>query len=348
MNMPENIRSLLDKYVSNQCNPPELALMLKLFQSEEHKEQLQVMLFEYWKDRSLFCPKIEEKELSQILDSIHHQINRDQQHDPPLIRKLYRFAYRAAATLFIPLLIFSMWQMSSHSVYNEESYISLETPMGSKQKTTLPDGTEVWQNSGTTLKYPAHFSKEKREVILTGEAYFHVASDKNHPFLVKTQEGTVKVTGTKFNVSSYPDDSKYSVVLEEGKVSFEAVNHKTPIEMLPSEQIVMNKKTGTILKQKTDTEKYTSWISGKLIFRNDQLSDVVTRLGRWYNVDIILNDPNGTIGQHPLTMTIKNETIQQVLDYITQAAELKLQKEHIGQGTNGSIARTKYVISRIN
>ena len=149
----------------------------------------------------------------------------------------YLYTYKAAAILFIPLLIFSVWQLVSNFSSNSGDYLTLETPMGSKMKTTLPDGTEVWQNAGTTLKYPSNFSERDRQVFLVGEAYFHVKSDEKHPFHVQTPEGTVTVTGTRFNVSNYESDESYSVVLEEGKVSFTPKGAREQIALKPQQEI---------------------------------------------------------------------------------------------------------------
>jgi len=344
MDNSENIGLLIEKYLNDQCTVKELDIVAEFFQSEKYRERLQPLLFDYWNNALSFRNEIAEDELGQMLDSIHHRINLEKKAKKPLTRQLYTYAYKAAAILFIPLLLVTVWQFFFDAEVKSESYLTLETPLGSKLKTTLPDGTEVWQNAGSTLKYPARFNSDTREVTLIGEAYFHVTSDKKHPFLVKTDEGTVTVTGTRFNISSYPDDTNYSVVLEEGHVSFQPKNSDATMHLQPSEQVLLNKQTGRLEKKIIDTEKYTSWTSGKLIFRNDPLNEVVARLNRWFNADIVLQDPNGNIGQHPFTLTVQNETVEQVLEYITEAAELKLKTEKIRQSANGNIIRTKYEI----
>jgi len=349
MTNSKNITLLIRKYLEDKCSPDELASIIRFFQANEQDDQIQAFLYEYWENTPSFQHKIAKEELAQMLDSIHYQINLDETKEVTLIKKLSYYAVRVAAVLFVPLLIASIWMFSPNNTYNQDSYITLQTPMGSKLKTTLPDGTEVWQNAGTTLKYPGKFTKNNREVILTGEAYFHVSSDKRHPFYVKTTDGTIKVTGTRFNISAFPDDNFSSVVLEEGHVSYTPVNGtKGPIKLKPDEQIIYKKEFGSLTKQKTDVEKYTSWTEGKLIFRNDPLSDVVTRLKRWYNADITLADPEGKLSKHPFTMTVQNETLPQVLEYISEAANLHLEKQDIGKNEKGTLIKTKYVISKAN
>jgi ferric-dicitrate binding protein FerR (iron transport regulator) len=344
MDKSENIGLLIEKYLNDQCSVTELETVAEIFKSDEYRKKLQPLLSDYWNNTPSFRNEIAENELGQMLDSIHHQINIERATKRPFVRQLYLYAYKAAAILFIPLLIFSVWQVVSNSSILGERYLTLETPMGSKMKTTLPDGTEVWQNAGTTLKYPTDFSERNREVILVGEAYFHVTSDEAHPFHVKTAEGTVTVTGTRFNVSNYDTDDNYSVVLEEGKVSFTPKGASNDIRLKPSEQIVLHKKSGQLEKRNIDAGKFTSWKDGKLIFRNDPLEEIVTRLNRWYNADIKIADPDKKLKDYTFTMTVQQETVEQVLQYITQASGLKLKQEEIK--SNGSVIKTKYEISK--
>lgn len=342
MNRSENIGLLIEKYLNDQCSAKELEEVAAIFQSEAYREKLQPLLSDYWNNTPSFRNEIAEEELGQMLDSIHHSINLAQPAKKSTVKKLYLYAYKAAAVLFIPLLLFSVWQLVADSFLKNESFVTLETPMGSKTKTTLPDGTEVWQNAGTTLKYPANFSEDDRKVFLVGEAYFHVHSDQKHPFHVQTPEGTVTVTGTRFNVSNYSADNTYSVVLEEGKVSFNPKGSSREIEMKPLEQILLNKQSGVLQKKNINTEKFTSWKDGKLIFRDDSLDEIVTRLNRWYDADVKIVDPE--VKAYTFTMTVQHETIEQVLDYITQASGLRLKREDVT--SNGSVVKTKYEISK--
>jgi len=345
MEKSENIGLLIEKYLNDQCSADELEKVAAIFQTEEYREKIQPLLFDYWNNTPSFRHEIAEEELGQMLDSIHHRINLELPLKKPIVKRLYLYTYKAAAILFIPLLIFSVWQLVSNFNDADGAYVSLETPVGAKLKTTLPDGTEVWQNSGTTLKYPIRFTSKTREVYLSGEAYFHVKADKDHPFLVKTEEGTVTVTGTKFNVSSYPADNEYAVVLEEGKVSFKPDGSSQTVKLAPSEKIRLNKTTGLVTKEQIDSEKYTSWKDGKLIFRDDPLSEVVKRLSRWYNADIAIVSNGISLDDYTFTMTIQNENLEQVLEYITQASGLKLKKKTASKSGSKSLVPVRYELS---
>ncbi|WP_320167868.1 FecR domain-containing protein [Mangrovibacterium marinum] len=342
MDKTKNIGQLIEKYLNDQCSAKELETVAEIFQSEQYREKLQPLLYDYWSNTPSFRHEVAEDELGQMLDTIHHRINLEEPSERPLVKRLYLYTYKAAAILFIPLLIFSVWQLAANFNPNENNYLTLETPMGSKMKTTLPDGTEVWQNAGTTLKYPADFSKQNREVFLVGEAYFHVESDKNNPFHVQTPEGTITVTGTRFNVSNYATDNTYSVVLEEGKVSFRPSGASDKIDLKPLQQIILDKADGVLHRRTIDIEKFTSWKDGRLIFRNDPLEEIVRRLGRWYDADIRIVDPEGELNDYTFTMTVQQEPLDQVLEYLTQASGLHLKKEQIS--ANGSVIKMKYEI----
>ena len=347
--MKKNAAILLLRYIENKCSRDDLGSIIHLIGNKNDNGELQALLYEYWKNTPSFQHRIAEEELNQILDSVHHQINLHGNRQKAVIKRISHYAMRIAAVLFVPLLIVSAWMFLNDGVYHQDDqYITLETQMGSKLKTVLPDGTEVWQNAGTTLQYPARFTKRNREVILTGEAYFHVSSDPQNPFYVKTTDGTIKVTGTKFNVSAFPDDNFSSVVLEEGKVSYIPANkEEDPIELQPEEQVVYMKESGSLIKEKTDIEKYTSWTEGKLIFRDDPLSTIIVRLQRWYNAEITLSDPEHLLGGLTFTMTVKNETLPQVLEYLSQAANLSFRKQNISNQNRGP-EKAKYILSGAN
>jgi ferric-dicitrate binding protein FerR (iron transport regulator) len=224
--------------------------------------------------------------------------------------------------------------------------VTLETPLGSKLKTTLPDGTEVWQNAGTTLQYPVKFTRKNRMVYLSGEAYLHVQSDKLNPFLVHTENGSVKVTGTRFNVSAFAEDGATTVVLEEGAVAYSSKKSPGTTNLLkPGEQIIDDKSNSKVTKSIADVEKHTAWKDGRLVFRNDRLAEVVIKLRRWYGADIDLIEKNDGLKNLTFTLTIEQETLPQVLEYLAQAAPLRIGSQKVDKSNETSLIKTKYTIS---
>tara|TARA_R110001606_G_scaffold399236_1_gene582628 strand:- start:29185 stop:30387 length:1203 start_codon:yes stop_codon:yes gene_type:complete len=166
-------------------------------------------------------------------------------------------------------------------------------PKGGEYQLKLPDGTKIWMNSGSELTYALPFSNTERRVQLKGEAYFEVTHNKQKPFIVETIYQDVKVLGTEFNVSAYPEDSNIITTLVEGKVVVNSTNNQlTQFEefLLPNEQLMLDKETSVSVKREVDTYIYTSWKDGRFKFVNEPLESFFKKLSRWYNVDVFIKD----------------------------------------------------------
>ena len=169
----------------------------------------------------------------------------------------------------------------------QEQLQTLTTPCGQDYTVTLSDGTTVLLNAASQLVFPDVFVKEQRIVYLKGEAYFDVASDKEHPFIVKTDYFETVVLGTKFNVRSYSKIDAH-VTLLEGKVT--VTNDKTESLILePGEQVTLSE-NGKLEKQIVDTYPYLEWQKGYFYFDNVSLIEIMQELGRWYNVDVVFEN----------------------------------------------------------
>lgn len=171
----------------------------------------------------------------------------------------------------------------------EESYHTLIVPRGGEYKLQLSDGTRVWLNAGSKLRYPVQFMGKERIVFLEGEAYFEVERDTQHPFVVKTGEKTgVKVLGTQFNVSAYADDQDVTATLAEGKVQLFHAGRILDLE--PNEQVCLNTVTGEMSKQTVDASMYTAWKNGAFIFEKYPLEKIMKQLERWYEIETVFTD----------------------------------------------------------
>jgi len=178
--------------------------------------------------------------------------------------------------------------------------MSLTTPKGGTYQITLPDGSKVWLNANSTLKYPSQFSKEMRVVELEGEAYFDVSHQTNPigqqrsliPFLVKTNGQTIEVLGTQFNVSAYLDDSEAQTTLVEGSVRLSLSRKSRESSFTPDNQVVLKPgeqgqfSNGTITTRQVDTEQFTAWRYGRFVFQQTPMEDVLRQLGRWYDIEV--------------------------------------------------------------
>ena len=223
-------------------------------------------------------------------------------------------------------------QTGNQLVYTDQfkteklSYNTLTVPYGKRFKIQLSDGTSVHLNSGTSIKYPVQFIKgKKRKVFLNGEAFFDVKKDKEHPFIVNINNMNVRVLGTKFNVSSYPEDANVNTVLVEGSVGIykkeDLYNPETAAILKPGYKGTWNKNDRKININKADIEMYTSWINGRILFRHTTFNNIIKKLERHYNIKISNN--NIELGKQYFAASFDEETIDQVLKTFNETYSFK-------------------------
>lgn len=193
----------------------------------------------------------------------------------------------------------------------------LSTPNGGQYQVSLPDGTKVWLNAATSLKYPASFSRTKeRKVELTGEAYFEVAKDKTHPFVVVANQQTVEVLGTHFNINSYTNQEFSKTTLLEGSVK---INGR--ILLKPGEEGALTK-SGALAVHAVDAESAIAWKNGLFIFENETLKIAMDKIARWYDVEVEYQNPSLkslTVGG----IISRFEKVSEVLNLFEKAADIQ-------------------------
>ncbi len=164
------------------------------------------------------------------------------------------------------------------------AYNTLKIPRGGEYIMMLNDGTKVWINSETEIKFPVVFPNNERRVIVKGEAFFDVVKD-GRPFIVSTGKMNIKVLGTEFNVRAYDDEETIQTTLVEGKVQIDVKNNKLVLK--PGEQAVYAEGNPIELsKRKVDISKYVSWKDGRFIFEDERLEDIMKQIERWYDVNV--------------------------------------------------------------
>lgn len=168
---------------------------------------------------------------------------------------------------------------------------TLQIPRGGEYFLTLADGTEVWLNAETEIRYPVQFTGDKRVVYLDGEAYFTVAPDKNKPFTVVSTHASVSVLGTQFNFRAYPDERDVQTTLVSGSVIMQSEKYKQQIKLVPGEQGVLEKNSAKLMKQEVNTYLYTAWKDGRFAFRDARLEDLFNILTRWYDLSVFYQSP---------------------------------------------------------
>lgn len=201
--------------------------------------------------------------------------------------------------------------------YKEVHFSEITVPFGQMSQLTLSDGTKIWLNSGTTLRYPERFAEDQRVVSIEGEAYFEVAKMPNKPFTVNVADMKVKVLGTSFNLSAYKEDAAISVTLVEGKVAVQDNTGNTIALLSPGQKATKNKNETNLDIRNVETGFYSAWTDGKIFFDDEPLSQIANKLERWFNVEISFADED--LKSYRFTGTIlKNKPIDQIM----QALEL--------------------------
>ena len=236
------------------------------------------------------------------------------------------YMQKIAATLLIPILLASLLYihyLRNNQKQNDIAWQTIETLPGLKSTMKLPDGTSVWLNSETKLTYPVPFNRKFREVKLSGEAFFDVTKADDCPFIVDIGDIDIKVLGTRFNVSNYLSDDRSVIILESGKVELYSNENEVKnaqLIMNPGEKAVYYKLEEKLTVHPVQADLYTAWINGKLIFRDDPMNEVVSRLNHWFNAEIIITNP--AISQYTYTATFQNESLEQVLELLKISAPI--------------------------
>ncbi|MCG6190670.1 FecR family protein [Maribellus maritimus] len=237
---------------------------------------------------------------------------------------------QAAAVLLLALALnfaYNYLIRPEKSLEKEQTvHQEIKAAFGTQTKILLADGSYVWLNSGSSLRFPASFRQQKvRKVELNGEAFFEVAHNEEKPFIVNTSAIDVKVHGTSFNVSAYNDYNTISVALVEGKVSlvknFEN-ELKNLITLHPNEVVEYNVEKNELYSTKEMfIDKYIAWKEGKIVFYGDPIDMVVKRLEKWYNVKIIVDD--NELKNYRFTATFVDESLEQVLKLLSLSSPIE-------------------------
>ena len=344
-------KELLRKFLMNEdCTEEEFEHLLFWLKNEASTPSGKSVVEEIWNEFEPE-PSSEKQKYSKILDQIHHRINLHQskklsgKKHPIPVNKFLTIITRVAAVLLLPVLSLLIYMtIISQKEYAENNMKELEVtaPLSSRTCIELGDGTKVWLNNGSKLRYPYRFNKKSRKVILKGEAYFDVVSNKDAPFVVEADKIEVIATGTEFNVMAYPDDHFIETTLVEGKVILHKKENNEEIKSLsPNESLKFYPTTNICSMGLNDIEKNTSWRDGLLVFKNDPIDYVAQKLSRWYNVEVAFTDE---VRKYTYTAKFADETLSQVLELLELATPVHYELTPREKLSDGSFSRQKILI----
>ncbi|MFV0268718.1 MAG: FecR family protein [Draconibacterium sp.] len=325
--MKKQIRHIFEKGKDQNTDSPESQEMLALFHSPENEFIVKEKLFE-----ELSLADNDNTSASPDFKSIFTQAwAKIEQTKSPRKANVRHLSYigKIAAAVVIGLIA-GVYAMHITSVPKEPVYYASHSPKGSISEMILPDGSVIFLNADSRVKYSVEGHNGNREVFLEGEAWFDVKKDNTRPFIVHTPYYDVNVTGTLFNVKAYEADNEIATTLEEGQIIIQSTGNfklAEDIVVKPGEQVKLNKHTKQLTIKQVNTKWYTSWKDNKLVFVNMNMKDLELLLERKYGVEIEIK--NKEILDLHFDGTIKNESIIEFLEIIKKA--LPINYKIVGQ-----------------
>lgn len=346
-----SIDGMICSYLEGSASEQELKTLLQWIR--ERKENLRYFneLCNIWENSSDISGKCDETELAlNKLDSRIKLFEKEAatveliaEEDSKRIM-IYRVAAIAILLTGFSILFYIAFN-KVHTKNIRQEYVTAIAPKSQKSQLILADGTKVWLNSGTTVKYKTDYGKSDRQIILNGEAYFEVAKNPSRPFLVYAGNIVVKAIGTSFNIKCYPDDNIIETTLVEGKVqvSSHSGDIRRDVYLLPKQCAIFNRtdnrlviapnsesgpkkkeKENLLLKYRPKSiEAVISWKNEELMFENESFDELTKRLERWYNIDITVIHPEVILKNRYTGKFVHNESLEQVLKIIARTTPIK-------------------------
>jgi transmembrane sensor len=314
-------KNRIDNYHKSGYSPEEEKYIGNLFTEDSNQAELTDILKDQWDNTLSKDLDTGSHPLDHIIHKLNYQINSITTTNPgsPVIKILKWYA-RIAAALLLPLMVYTgIVTFQQDQQKQEEGLAEITAPQGARIKFTLPDGSFGWLNSGSTMKYPLNFNKT-RVIQLSGEAFFDVKHKDNSKFIVKTDHLDIEVKGTRFDVAAYQGEPETSVVLEKGIVQITGDELSVPIELKPNERFEYKNDNQTIKKEIVSAPIFSAWKEGKLMLRNASVEELAKQLSRWYNVDVVIENPKNIDIRY--RATFEDENLNEVLRLLKITSKL--------------------------
>ncbi len=336
-------KELLNKYLNNNCTEQEFDDVVRWINENALDEESRAMNFELWNTIEEPKEKNNTELYNKLFDKIRQKIQPERSGKIIFLKQASTWLSRVAVILFIPLLGVVFYLLTARNFQNKElgalkvDSLEIISPIGSRTVVELSDGSVVYLNYGSSMKYPAIFSGKKREVNLSGEGYFKVAPNSDRPFTVKTGKLNITALGTEFNVCAYKGTGLISTTLVNGKVQLEKIVGGTELEkigiMVPGQHVAYYPESEKMISGIGKVEKYIAWKEGKLVFDNDPILEVTEVLGRMFNVEFeVANE----VKYLTYTVTFYNDPLSLVLELMAETTPVAykiLPRKRLPDGT---------------
>ncbi|MBS2213816.1 FecR domain-containing protein [Carboxylicivirga mesophila] len=317
-------------------------LLYNYLQTEEHEQTFKKELENHW-DEVSSRDDLVLNEPDELYYKIFYKAQELERKTKKVsTRSIGQWVQRIAAILLIPLMVVvALYYFNQEAPSMAQSSITVESPQNSRTRFFLPDGSSGWLQAGSVLEYLQ--ADGLRAVDLKGEAFFEVAKDESHPFVVSTHSFKVKVLGTRFNVEAFEAEDVSRVFLEEGSVEMLGNNNEHQAVLQPGQEYTYSSLGNTFKVAQAIAEEQISWTKGILVLKNKSLLDAAMELEKFYNVDIEIADKE--LEALPVYAKIENERLEEVLEITRLILPIKYKIEHPKRLKDGSFSKRKVVIS---
>ncbi|MBL0739681.1 FecR family protein [Chryseolinea lacunae] len=320
---PLPIKEIITRFLEGHASEEEIAQLHEWVKQDDANRQYFYEINDAYQ-ASITLPRYNQPKINTAWDQLSKGLNTPGLVQHPAVPKSnrYTFLLKVAASITLLaltglaiILLLRDFTAAPSVVYNAG---------GNSMRIRLPDSSFVWLNRNSTLEYAASFGAEHREVLLTGEAFFDVRKN-NHPFVVKTNHIQVHVKGTKFNVKAYATDAATKTTLAEGKIELLIDGNQSRYVMHPGDQITLDSDHNKVVRKKVNPANFSAWKEEQLTFDGTPLRDIILQLESRFNVNIV-PDANVSLNER-LSITVEDETLDEVLDLIQQVSRVKVHKD---------------------
>jgi transmembrane sensor len=348
--MQPDLKELLRKYKEKASTPEELARLRAYFSDSNHESHFKKDLYIEIEEFTLPTEKTSEPDFKQIFNNIQSGLSEPSTDEVPAAAKKKPVFIRIVkiAAVIIPFFllggVISRFLSPGKPLTEPVTYTVIKAPYGARTEISMPDGSTVWLNAGSTIRYMNIFNRTNRQIDLNGEAYFKVAKNKELPFDVRTGDLSIQALGTEFNVKSYDDEDIIETTLVQGKIAIKQGARRRSIYLEPNQKAIFVKdkdnfkirdlkslkkdvpevlhvqKGKIYVAEKVDPEPLVAWKDNRLILKGEELTDLVIKLERKYDVTFIFG--NEKMKSFRFSGTLDNETITQVLDVLKLSAPI--------------------------
>ena len=331
MNEPSNW-SLLARYLSGECSPEEEnELQVWLTNSPENKRLLKFM--EGVWSTSEAKPEASDVDALWKEMAARGEIATNREDDAP-VREIrwssvmtadnYRFLRLAVSFMLIVTIGYVLNMFMPWAQHDE--LIMLTVDNARREKLALDDGTSVVLDAGSTLRYPAEFTGDTREVFLSGEGYFEVTSDIDKPFVVNANHATIRVLGTRFNVRAWLPDQRVTVAVAEGKVSLRAKEEsmQQAVVIVKGQASSLTSGGEPTAPDSANIDRYLGWMQNEMRFQDAAISEILFQLERWYDVEFVLSD--SSIATERLNVHTSRESLADILELLAALTDFEYQR----------------------